>query len=147
MDGDDLVKNNVSGKTVGWNVSNYLSTRVRANRTIILIRMHVVRYIVPEDGDDERHPNVFRVESAGPLTLAVLKQEFPLPGIYFFRALRTIGGQQLWMDVIEDSSLVVPEGEEANIFLKVSRLQTASGSSHHGSRAHDASKVCLFFET
>jgi len=76
------------------------------------------RYFVPEDGDDEHHPNVFlapKGRNAGSIpTLLQIKDVFPLPGSYHFRFKSPLvpGGDRekaniaVWMDCTRDNQMV-----------------------------------------
>ena len=88
--------------------------------------MVFVKYFIPEDGDDQAHPNVFKVSgcaSVKTLTLGELKEAFPVSGKYHFRFLQQLGGTKMtvWMDAIDESELV-PYGDEGQVFAKVSRI-------------------------
>lgn len=84
-----------------------------------------VKYFIPEDGDEQAHPNVFRLEATQP-TLTEIKNAFPVPGSYHFRFLKNIGSHIVWLDVIDDgSALPVFQG---SLFMKVSRIANSSSS-------------------
>lgn len=81
-----------------------------------------VKYFLPEDGDDQNHPNVFRFDSTSPqITLGQIKKSFPIPGIYHFRFLTSVGSTVVWMDVLNDTD-VVPL-TDGNLIMKVSRIE------------------------
>jgi len=94
--------------------------------------MTTIRYFIPEDGDDEMHPNVFLAPKARqpgvPPTLLAIKDAFPLPGHYHFRfksplfpgADREKGAMAVWMDVTQDQQ-PVPTWKNS-IVAKVTRL-------------------------
>jgi hypothetical protein len=85
-----------------------------------------VLYFVPEDGDEEEHPNVFSIaRPAGKVRLGDVKQKFPLPGGYQFRFKRAFKNTFVWADVGDDYE-VVPRFE-GNIVCKVTRLHASSG--------------------
>ncbi len=85
-----------------------------------------VLYFVPDDGDEEEHPNVFSIaRPAGKVRLGDVKQKFPLPGGYQFRFKRAFKNTFVWADV-GDNYEVVPRFE-GNIVCKVSRLRAPSG--------------------
>lgn len=81
-----------------------------------------VRYFVPEDGDDLNHPNAFRVNSSGSLSLGEVKKAFPLPGTFEFRMLKQIGGRNVWWDLRNDSDAIAGNA----VLLKAYRVLTAS---------------------
>mmetsp|Transcript_24936 Transcript_24936/g.36864 ORF Transcript_24936/g.36864 Transcript_24936/m.36864 type:complete len:271 (-) Transcript_24936:110-922(-) len=76
--------------------------------------MTTIRYFIPEDGDNELHPNVFlapRPRNSGePPTLGQVKNSFPLPGRYHFRFKSPLvpGGDRdkhaaaVWMDCVDE---------------------------------------------
>ena len=80
----------------------------------------LIKYIVPEDGDDQAHPNVFKITASQAPTLGQLKKAFPLPGKYHFRCLRSINNMTVWMDTTDDNAALV--AFEGAIFLKASRI-------------------------
>lgn len=65
-----------------------------------------IKYFIPEDGDDQQHPNVFQIQSSKP-TLDQIKKSFPLPGLYHFRFLKVINGIKVWLDTV-DGNINVP---------------------------------------
>lgn len=94
--------------------------------------MTTVRYFIPEDGDEELHPNVFLApkprQPGSPPTLQAIRDSFPLPGHYHFRfksplfpgADREKGAMAVWMDVTKDNQ-PVPTWQNG-IIAKVTRL-------------------------
>jgi DIX domain len=79
------------------------------------IPLNIIRYFIPEDGDNEHQPNVFLApksrQQGTPPTLGQVKQAFPLPGKYHFRFKTALGGGNsssngsalaVWMDCIDD---------------------------------------------
>jgi hypothetical protein len=81
-----------------------------------------VLYVVPEDGDDEAHPNFFSImRAASKVRLGDVKKTFPLPGGYQFRFKKQFKNTFVWMDVLDDHD-VVPKFE-GQIFAKASRLK------------------------
>lgn len=81
----------------------------------------LISYFLPEDGDSAEHPNVFHCEdAASSLSLGQLKQVFPLPGKYHFRALKSVGKMKVWMDLVDDQKTI--ESFDGEILLKVSRI-------------------------
>eukprot|EP00607_Mallomonas_marina_P004663 CAMPEP_0182428506 /NCGR_PEP_ID=MMETSP1167-20130531/23070_1 /TAXON_ID=2988 /ORGANISM="Mallomonas Sp, Strain CCMP3275" /LENGTH=251 /DNA_ID=CAMNT_0024611445 /DNA_START=161 /DNA_END=913 /DNA_ORIENTATION=+ len=84
--------------------------------------MLTVKYFIPEDGDDIKHPNIFRVKTTGPqITLRQIKEAFPVPGVYHFRFLTSLGKNSVWMDVTDDNN-AIPH-KDGDYFSKVSRIQ------------------------
>jgi len=88
--------------------------------------MVYVKYFIPDDGDDQAHPNVFKVsgcESVKELSLGDMKRSFPVLGKYHFRFLQKIGGTNMsvWMDAVDESELV-PHDDDGQVFAKVSRI-------------------------
>eukprot|EP01035_Chromulina_nebulosa_P020108 gene20108-26108_t len=49
-----------------------------------------IKYIIPEDGDDQAHPNTFKINTNSNITLIIIKQAFPLKGVYQYRFLKKI---------------------------------------------------------
>ena len=89
-------------------------------------KMVFVKYFIPEDGDDQSHPNVFKVQgcaSVSALTLGLLKKSFPVEGTYHFRFLTTVPGAKtkVWLDVLDDAA-VLPQSEGSEVFAKISRI-------------------------
>ena len=84
----------------------------------------LIKYIVPEDGDEQSHPNVFTITTPQAPTLGQLKKAFPLPGKYHFRCLRSINNMTVWMDTSDDNAVLV--AFEGAIFLKASRIGESS---------------------
>mmetsp|Transcript_75 Transcript_75/g.201 ORF Transcript_75/g.201 Transcript_75/m.201 type:complete len:264 (-) Transcript_75:177-968(-) len=94
--------------------------------------MTTIRYFIPEDGDEELHPNVFLApkprQPGAPPTLQAVRDAFPLPGHYHFRfksplfpgADREKGAMAVWMDVTKDAQ-PVPTWKNG-IIAKVTRL-------------------------
>lgn len=82
----------------------------------------LVKYFIPEDGDDQDHPNAFRCSSSSPqITLGQIKKSFPIPGVYHFRFLTSIGNTVVWLDVFNDSEPVPMN--DGNLIIKVSRIE------------------------
>ena len=95
-------------------------------QSIFFVIMVFVKYFVPEDGDDHKHPNVFKVHgcaSISALTLGLLKKSFPVEGNYHFRFLTSVPGAnaKVWLDVMDDTA-ALPQAEGNEIFAKVSRI-------------------------
>ena len=99
--------------------------------------MVFVKYFIPEDGDDQLHPNVFKVngcENVAGLTLGHIKKSFPVAGKYHFRFLQELGGTvKVWMDCINETE-IVPHSVDNEVFAKVSRIGV-----HHYNIAHPPS--------
>lgn len=98
-----------------------------------------IKYFIPEDGDDQQHPNVFRLSTTNNESIPSLleiKKKFPVPGEYHFRFLTTVGKYTVWLDMVEPSGAVpVYQG---TIFTKVTRVVSSSSSSpipHKGGTA------------
>ncbi len=83
----------------------------------LLSKLTIRRYFLPEDGDNEEHPNVFLAPKSSngyPPRLGQIKDSFPLPGSYHFRfktALvpgtdRDKHAVAVWMDCVDDSKSV-----------------------------------------
>ena len=87
--------------------------------------MVFVKYVIPEDGDEPEHPNVFMCggnKAASALTLGEIEKEFPVPGKYHFRFLRKTTSGKVWFDVTDRNGAVPSDDNE--IFAKVSRVGT-----------------------
>jgi len=83
----------------------------------------LIKYFIPEDGDDEKHPNVFflkRAPTQQDLTLREIKKSFPIPGNYHFRFLTNIASYTVWLDVVNDDD-TAPSFENG-IFCKINRI-------------------------
>lgn len=89
-----------------------------------------VKYIIPEDGDDIEHPNVFTLPSSvssNNITLNDIKKSFPLStrGEYHFRFLKALNPEnKVWLDITNDTD-VLPIVNGA-MFAKVSRITNGS---------------------
>jgi hypothetical protein len=79
-----------------------------------------IRYFVPEDGDDPKHPNVYQAELGRNVTLSAIKKSFPLAGNYHFRFLKEIDRLSVWLDIIDDDAPIPVQ--EGSIFIKASRI-------------------------
>jgi hypothetical protein len=80
-----------------------------------------VKYFIPEDGDDERFPNLFTFGGSGSsVTLNQVRSAFPVPGRYHFRYLRKLGSTTVWMDAVDESDSIPVLN--STLFLKVSRV-------------------------
>jgi hypothetical protein len=91
----------------------------------------LIKYIVPEDGDEQAHPNVFTMAAAAgapPPSLGAVKRAFPLPGTFHFRCLRTINAMTVWLDAVDDTA-AVGASADGTIFLKATRISAAAPSS------------------
>ena len=107
-----------------------------------------VKYFIPEDGDEQAHPNVFRLDSTQPtfseiksvsstqvqiilsfvFTRHLLKpfQAFPVAGNYHFRFLKNIGSHIVWLDVVDDGSALPTF--QGSLFIKASRIANSSSA-------------------
>jgi hypothetical protein len=88
--------------------------------------MVFVKYFIPEDGDMQSNPNVFKVEkckSVSTLTLGHIKASFPIDGKYHFRFLVSLPSNagKVWMDAINPDD-IVPHSSNSEVFAKVSRI-------------------------
>ncbi|KAJ1448053.1 hypothetical protein M885DRAFT_540456 [Pelagophyceae sp. CCMP2097] len=102
-----------------------------------MVRKERVRYVVPEDGDDFEHPNVFELQNTSVLRLGDVRRAFPLRGAFHFRFKRKVAGLVIWADAAGDAA-EVPRFEGI-VFAKVSRvtnLETALDA--NARRAHQA---------
>jgi hypothetical protein len=84
----------------------------------------IVKYIVPEDGDELAHPNVFEMVTMVPPTFAQFKSAFPYPGHYHFRFLTTVHQRLVWLDITNHHDILPLYKEE--IVVKASRLPAPS---------------------
>ncbi|CAJ1936933.1 unnamed protein product [Cylindrotheca closterium] len=94
--------------------------------------MTTIRYFIPEDGDEETHPNVFLAPKprhpGTPPTLGQIKDAFPLPGTYHFRFKsplypggdRDKGAMSVWMDLVNDAD-PIPTWKNG-IVAKITRI-------------------------
>ena len=92
-----------------------------------------IKYIIPEDGDEIDHPNVFTLQSSSStVTLRDIKKSFPLSNNgssseFHFRFLKLLSPEnKVWLDLINDSD-VLPS-VNGSIFAKVSRISSSSTS-------------------
>jgi len=82
-----------------------------------------VYYVVPADGDQFEHPNVFTVKcSVKKLTLSRITKSFPIPGRYHFRFKMKWRDTYVWLDVTEPS-VKVPLFE-GKVCIKAARIRT-----------------------
>jgi hypothetical protein len=87
-----------------------------------------VKYFVPEDGDAPEHPNVFTLRlQSDVLTLHSLRQQFPVPGVYQFRFMSSVGSLTVWRDLLYDDDCI--PAQNGAVFIKASRLQAAAATS------------------
>jgi len=81
-----------------------------------------VYYYIPEDAESGKQFNCFLVRKpAESITLAVIRENFPLPGDYHFRFQYTYQSSncKVWLDLpSENSSVPLIEGE---IIVKATR--------------------------
>lgn len=112
--------------------------------------MTFIKYFIPEDGDEQNHPNVYSLDSSQP-KLFEIKKSFPISGEYHFRFLKNVAELVVWMDVLDDSC-VVPSFQ-GSIFAKVSRITTpkyppmTEHSNKLSSKAHDVIKENITSES
>lgn len=97
-----------------------------------------VKYFIPEDGDEQGHPNVFRIGLSQP-TVADIKSAFPVPGRFHLRFLKEIGSQTVWFDINDDSVLVPMH--RGSIFIKVSRIPSSSSTTRINQRPEPISAL------
>jgi len=116
-----------------WNISlsKQVSCKCVKNSSNSLT-LPVHSYFIPEDGDEEQHPNVFLApkprQPGAPPTLGQVKDAFPLPGRYHFRFKaplypggdREKGAMAVWMDIVRDN-VAVPTWKNG-VVTKVTRL-------------------------
>ena len=100
-----------------------------------------IYYIIPEDGDEETHPNYFFLPGPSGLEVKLndIKHFFPLGPGYHFRFLQKIGGFKAWVDIGEDTA-GVPRYDGA-IFFKASRLIVEDESRLGGLKSFFANAV------
>ena len=87
-----------------------------------------IKYFVPEDGDDLAHPNVFEMNCKSSPTFGQFKTSFPFPGHYHFRFLTNINGLEVWLDVVDDNT-ILPTTINRDIVVKASRLSVVEQDS------------------
>jgi len=92
----------------------------------------MLKYVIPADGDEMDHPNVFYLsnpsqiqqtgkENSDSFCLMEIKKQFPLPGVYQFRFKKRLSNSKtVWLDITEDDAMV-PE-YDGSIYAKVTRL-------------------------
>lgn len=87
-----------------------------------------IYYIIPEDGDDEAHPNVFIVPlPQNQVKVKDVKKSFPLKQHhYHFRFKRQLQNKFIWLDVVDD--FATPPNYEGLFFCKVVRVEQALGN-------------------
>lgn len=101
-----------------------------------------VKYFIPEDGDEQLHPNVFKIQQQGQqVALGTIKKSFPLPGSYHFRFLHCAGNNgsssRVWLDVVDDDALI-PVTDDG-ILAKVSRIHNNRCEGQEGRNINGAS--------
>jgi hypothetical protein len=87
-----------------------------------------VYYIIPDDGDDEAHPNMFTIPlSQQQIKLKDIRAHFPLKRhAYHFRFKKAFQNKYVWLDCIDqDQSIPAYEGV---LFCKAARLGESSGN-------------------
>jgi len=90
------------------------------------------RYFIPEDGDEERYPNIFKIDETNKAatTLEKIKKQFPLQGVFVFRFLRNLNGTMVWLDAgsggYDDSQVTIPVDLTDGLLMKVTRVQNSS---------------------
>ena len=95
--------------------------------------MYISRYVIPEDGDEMAHPNIFELNNgANHVSLKSLKAAFPMKGTYHFRFLTSVNignGKDIsvWMDCSDDNATVPMQN--GCIFAKLSRISSGISSS------------------
>lgn len=92
---------------------------------------------MPEDGDDENHPNVFQMADSSQVQLHQLKKAFPLPGVFLFRFLQTVNNTEVWLDATDDNMII----NQRNICMKVTRIQNSSNNASITSRSRTNSNT------
>mmetsp|Transcript_13710 Transcript_13710/g.26545 ORF Transcript_13710/g.26545 Transcript_13710/m.26545 type:complete len:272 (-) Transcript_13710:39-854(-) len=97
-----------------------------------------VYYFVPEDGDDEAHPNFYTLgRPANKVRLGDVKTTFPLPGGYHFRFKKAFKNTYVWLDLLDDAALV-PRFDN-QIVAKVARLSLHGVATAHSQRPSSSS--------
>jgi len=101
-----------------------------------------VHYIIPADGDEVDHPNVFSVtHPIDGLRLKQAKKAFPVPGTYHFRTKFKWKSTFVWLDVTDENS-VLPTFD-GRVFMKAVRMKRSSkdgGGGGGGNRARRGGK-------
>ena len=88
----------------------------------------IYRYFLPDDGDDEHHPNIYTIKhTSNTISLKQLKQSFPLSGEYIFRVQTVCNSMNVWLDVgsgnYNDNEVMMPiEDINTGLLLKVTRI-------------------------
>ena len=117
--------------------------------------------MVPEDGDEMAHPNIFEMNggASNSVSLKSFRGAFPMKGDYHFRFLTSINiesgkGITVWMDC-SDEDAPVPL-QNGGIFAKVSRIRanipsssaapsvTFSNNAAQGSERRNSEKLINF---
>jgi len=89
--------------------------------------MERVRYVVPEDGDEFDHPNVFELAATGAgVRVGDVRRGFPLPGPFHLRFKRRVAGLVVWADAGEDVE-AAPRYDGA-ILVKASRVAAGAAA-------------------
>lgn len=83
-----------------------------------------IKYIIPEDGDDHTHPNIYQFSENGEVLVSDIVKSFPIPGKYHFRFLKTVGNFTVWLDSPETSSAAPTF--QGSIYVKASRIATST---------------------
>ncbi len=81
----------------------------------------VVQYYIPEDNEEQEKLNAFIIyKDSENIKLNDIKENFPLPGDYYFRFKFKFQNKNVWIDFNnEDATLPKFEGK---IIMKVSRI-------------------------
>ena len=80
-----------------------------------------IYYFIPEDKDSSEKMNIFMIPKDYKfLRLNDIKENFPLPGIYYFRFKFEFNGKDVWIDFNNpDGALPKYEGK---VIMKVQRI-------------------------
>ena len=91
------------------------------------LQLTPIHYFVPEDKDDYEKLNLYMVyKDIDTLRYNDIKDNFPLPGSYYFRFKFKLNNQEVWID-ITNPNVQIPRFEN-KIIAKVSRISWSNNS-------------------
>ncbi|MCQ2817140.1 MAG: hypothetical protein MJ252_07735 [archaeon] len=80
-----------------------------------------IYYFIPEDREDESKMNVFMIyKPYKEVRITDIKENFPVPGEYYFRFKFDYNGKNVWID-FNNANSQLPQFEQ-KIIMKVTRV-------------------------
>lgn len=81
----------------------------------------IIQYYIPEDNEDPEKMNAFLVyKELDSLRIGDIKENFPIPGEYYFRFKFKFQNKNVWID-FSNQEATLPKFE-GKIIMKVSRM-------------------------